>query len=405
MLAAIAALQDFTVAQVTAYCAADDLAVIDALTSAGAEGLVERVRRDEPAADPDHDTEPGRQRWRVVDPRGLRKLAARAAGAPEPHARVDHRDADDDLAQLRLLRAEETLVECADEQSPQERSLMAATAMDYLRQYVAAGAHRRDWWDVEPGVVAADSRVRVDAALASLTESEAEGESVSAEYLLHAASDVRKLTRAMDKPRVRELVDRFVVLADVLSRRSKDPSRGCPAPARLLSAVGWRRVRARVAPDVQRASDEVVALLSWMNARHGTTHCLAPELFRFLGHLPDGRNRIAVFSDLLTIVPCQYRLEQENELVPGVLVQAVADSTATSHLERCASALETGLVAAPYGSDSALVGLVNQVFLDLAAEGAELDQGVLPRSVAARRELLSLFDVHAGTAGYEGRPA
>jgi hypothetical protein len=54
MLAAIAALQDFTVAQVTAYCAADDRAVIDALTSAGAEGLVERVRRDEPAADLDH---------------------------------------------------------------------------------------------------------------------------------------------------------------------------------------------------------------------------------------------------------------------------------------------------------------------------------------------------------------
>jgi hypothetical protein len=394
MLAAIAALQDFTIAQVTAYCAADEVAVLDTLTSACAEGLVERVRRDEPAADPDHDTEPAGQHWRVVDPGGLREFVTRTAGAADAEPERDLRDtSDDDLVQLRLLRAEETLVECADEQSPQERSLMAATAMDYLRQYVAAGAARRDWWDVDPGVVTADSRVRVDAALANLTETEAEGESVSADYLLGTADEVRQLTRLMESTRVHELVDRFVVLAGVLARRSKDPSRGCPAPARLLSAVGWRRVRAQVKPDVQRASDEVVSLLRWTARRRAMAEDDAPELFRFLGHLPDGGNRIAVFPDLLTIVPGQCRLEQEDELVPGVLVQAVADSTATSHLERCAGVLATDLVHAPFGSDSALIGLTAHVFRDLADELSPLDAGVLSRSNQARLRLLSLADV------------
>lgn len=401
VLATAAALHDFTVAQMTAYCEADEQAVVEALTSAG--GLVERVRPERTDGAEREATEPGSQRWRVVDPCGLRDVIARARAATAPRPARGTRTVADDLPLVRLLRAEETLFKCATERSAEERRLMAATAMDYLRQVVAAEEQRHDWWAVDlSGVHPTGSRVRIDAVLATMTESEAVGELVPGDCLIDTADEICGLVSGVDQTRVEKLVGRFIELAGALSRRSTARSGGCDAPVRLMSAVGWRRVRAQVVPNVQRASEQVVSLLRWMDDRPGSSGGRSPELFRLLEHLPDGRNRIEVFSDLLTVVPRQYRLQRGDELVPGVLVQAVADSRAASHLERCASALETGLVQAPYVSDSALVGLVNQVFLDLAAEGAELDHGVLPRSVAARRELLSLFDVHAGTAGYEG---
>jgi nicotinamide mononucleotide (NMN) deamidase PncC len=116
-------------------------------------------------------------------------------------------------------------------------------------------------------------------------------------------------------------------------------------------------------------------------------------LFRFLGHLPDGRNRIEVYSDLLQIVPRQYEWQPKSEVVPGALIEAVADSPAASHLQRCATDLEAGLVQMPFQSESALIGLAAHMFQDFAARAAVFDEGVVLRSNQARAKLLGLADV------------
>jgi hypothetical protein len=286
---------------------------------------------------------------------------------------------------------------------------MAVTAKNYLRQFIAAGSDRSDWWtlgleDDQFGVstskewVGRTPRLRVDLALATLTESEALGHRVPGEFLVETAAEMCELGDDIDRPRHRTLAERFFDLADQLTRRPFGAAPGTDAPDRLLSAVGWRRVRAQVEPDVDRAAQEAVSLLRWLVEK---TDALVgsgdSDLYRFLGHLPDGRNRIAVYSDLLQIVPSQYDWQPEDEVVPGLLIEGFADSQAAVHLERCANALEASLVQAPFQSDSALIGMAVHVFQDLADRGALVDKDVLPRADQARVDLLGLLDVRART--------
>ncbi|WP_020390788.1 hypothetical protein [Kribbella catacumbae] len=409
VLAAAATLQEFSLFELAAYCEADPAGILKVLSSA--HPLVQP--RDQPTDERESGPDLlGAQRWHVVDTTGLRDLIATSAPGRTARAAAQPRRKDP-LTRIRLLRAEETLISCAAEESADVRRIMAATARNYLRQFVAADSGRSDWWmlgadDEAPGGGPSESwigpapRLRVDFALATLTESEAMGREVAGEFLVETATDVCALVSYVEKPTDRGLADWFFNLAHELTRRPDEEVPSSAAPDRLLSALSWRRVRAQVEPNVEKAAQEAVSLLRWLvgDSDDSTPGNGAGGLFRFLGHLPDGRNRIEVYSDLLQIVPSQYEWQPEGEVVPGALTEAVADSPAASHLQQCASALEAGLVQMPFQSESALIGLAAHMFQDFAARGAVFDEGVVPRSNQARLNLLGLADVRVDRAEY-----
>ena len=84
------------------------------------------------------------------------------------------------------------------------------------------------------------------------------------------------------------------------------------------------------------------------------------------GELPDGRDHAVVYADLLHVVPAQLHWLSAGELLPGALVEVVAEPAVSVHLRRCARTLEADLVHSPFGSDAALIGQVAHVFQELA---------------------------------------
>lgn len=390
---AAVALRTFSVAQLAAFTGKDRQEVVRSL-----EELSEWVVpvQETTSVDAGPVTAEGERLWRVVAPERLRDHV-RLQGGPR-RGPVMPRPEKHDLSELRLVRAEETLVHCAREPSAGAREVMATTAETYLRQYVAAHNGTRDWWQVvlpspQPGECPDDGddhgrRLRVNVAMASMTRHEARGREVSTASLVRTATEVSELVSSLRDADVQPLVEWFFELATTMTRTVLQR---CDeeAPDHLISALGWRRVRARARPDLQQAASQAVALLRWVDC--------GPEkhfgLYRFLEHLPDGLNRLSVYADFLPILPEQYTLRPAADIVPGALVEVVADGSAARHLERVAGELEAHLERLPFRSDSALIGVVAASFDDLAARGAALDDGVLPRSVTKRKELLSLADV------------
>jgi hypothetical protein len=398
------ALREFTVGQLTAFCDEDPPVIEALLRDAG--GLVERV--------PGRADASGETRWRVREPEALRRRVGAvhqpAGSCPDPAA------ADDRLVDARLLRAEETLLECAGEESPVVRRTMAATSLSYLRQYVAGRLQGGSaWWDVDLDAVTVDdgrrsrqvldpSRIRVDAALARLTVSEATGDTASWELILRAAGDMGRLSDSLEEQRLRPIVDRFLDLVEEAA-----PATGAAhgsAPTRMLSAVAWRRVRAQVDDSAETASQELLPVLRWMEG--GDTAADHGELYRVLGRLPDGRARILVYADLLQLLPRQFSLHPEEEVVPGALVDAVADAPSAEHLATCADRLRRGLLELPFGiSASALIGQAVHVIAELAEVSARMDSGVAPRAARTRADLLTLLgapvDRHTAPPAGSGR--
>lgn len=408
VLAAAVALHDFTIPQLAAYCEADRAEILLVLSEAA-----ELVK---PIGPPDDEAEAVATHWRVVDAAGLReRIAARASMAAStsptdpqsPNSRSRERLSE--AASLRLIRAEETLVSCRHQPSPEVRRAMAVTAANYIRQSVAASTARHEWWDVEFTTEAltatssltdgefSDQRLRVDVALADLTESEAVGRPVELDFLIEAGDQLPGLGESMTRPGLRDVVDRFLDLARHLTRLSVDDVPHSPAPTRLLSAVGWGQVLAEVEPDIVRASQQAVSMLHWLRDRPHPTEA-RNALFRFGDHLPNGWNRVTVYADLLQILPQQCEWHRQAEPVPGLIIEAVANGAAVQHLQRWAEELKANLVGAPYESDSALIGITAQVFDDFAAASRALDGEVIPRAAQARSRLLSLAGVAARSA-------
>jgi hypothetical protein len=387
VLAAAAALEHFTVAEAAAYCEEDTTAV--AATLAGVRGV-------EPEAGTEAG-EVGSRRWRVTDPGALHRAIAAAGGDGPTLRRVRA------TGSTRLMLAEDTLLDCAHEESAEERRLMAATAANHLRQYVA-GLLRSPtpWWDVEvsdadtlgdvhteAGTVTV-SRLHLDFALARLTDSEAVGGTVALDWLVGTAVHLTRLAEPVDEDRARALFHRFTDLA-VATITAADLS---PAPERLLFALAWRRARALGEHDVRAAAEALVTLLRDVDTEPPATHADGGRgLYRVLGELPDGREHVAVYADLLELLPRQYAYDPVELAVPGALVHTVADRDAAAHLQECAATLELDLTRSPFRSDSALIGLTAHVFQDLAFKASLLDDSVRPRSERMRMELLSLADV------------
>lgn len=396
VLGAAAALNEFTAAQIAAYCEDDQDGVLDVLREHA--DLFEPVPQ---ARSP---------RWRVTDRQRLREIMA-AAETPARHAEA-HRPEPGEAGGARLLLAEQTLIACADEPSPAGRRTMAATATNYLRQFLAGlpglGDHP-SWWELGPAcldelgerlsagpVPVSPVRLRTDFALASLTGSEAASEDVSIGFLIDTATGLSRLmsTREAGQEPVQRLSRRFADLAMKLTTPSVPERPEVTACARLLSALAWRRAGPAAQGGWAPAARAQVTLLRTI-ADH---HPLVPLdsrgcLYRVLGDAGHGRQRVAVYRDLLELLPSRYACEPVEELLPGVVVTAEADPRAGRLLSTYAGVIEEDLKTSPYGSERALVGQLAHRFEEFADAPANGDPGVADRTTETRRELLALFDV------------
>jgi hypothetical protein len=388
VLAAAAALGHFTVAEAAAYCDEGADAVTAILT--GAHGV-----EPEPGSQA---WEPGNRRWQVTDPAALRHAIASSGTGRQTRRRVRA------VGATRLLLAEELLLDCGTEPSAEARQLMAATAANHLRQYVAGLATPAiAWWEVEmsdvdalvagihteAGTVTAP-RLRVDFAIARLVDSEAVGGAIELDWLIDTAVQLTRLPASVGEDRLRALFHRFTELA-VATIAGAERS---PAPARLLFALAWRRALALGEQDPAAAAESLLRLLRGIE-RHTSMAAAgrAPALYRVLNRLPDGRERVAVYADLLDVLPRQYGFDPVELVVPGAIVHADADPAAAAYLEECAQTLALDLEHSPFRSDSALIGQAAHVFQDLAVKASFLDDSVVPRSERMRTELLSLANV------------
>jgi hypothetical protein len=399
VLAAAAAMHEFTLGQVAAYCNGDRGEVQEILDISS--------QFFTPVGGP-----PDERRWRVSDAAALRAAIARESPAGTRSAALSPRRAQKaDALEARLLLAEETLVDCGVEPSPAGRQIMAATVMNYLQQVVAARIPGHvEWWEIEagglPGVALSTDgarmsvpRIRTDVALARMTACEAAGETMAVEYLIDTAIETRRLVASgeVDRQRFSKLLGRLWNLSRDLTTPARHGSatEACTvAPARLLSAVAWRRACVRAEDDGPAVARELVDLLKGMaRAPLKVSQNNRMPLYQVLGSLPHGRQRIAVYSDLLHLLPRHFRVALKDQILPGAVVEAVAETAASHHLRGYASAIETDLVGSPYRSDSALIGQVVHVFQDLAAREARVDGSVVERGERTRAELLTLAGV------------
>jgi hypothetical protein len=390
ILAAAAALRQFTAAQLTAYCDEDEAAVSAFLS--GQPGPWEWL--------------PDTCEWRVVDLAGIR--AQLAAAGPDPPAAPPPVPAGPADPADSLLFAEDLLLTCQEDPAA-DRKVIARTALNHVRQFIAAVRPAAGpWWRIgltargaipdlplASGDFVTAARVRIDIALARLVGAEAAGQRVSEQQLIgliSAAWDVECLPESMDGARWRDLDERFTALC----REVVDPPGGAgrtSAPATFLAELALLR-----APDRARrssASSEVLARLLDALSRVPTAadHGAVSPLFRVLDRRPDGVRRLAVYSGLLALVPHGCRCRPESEPLPGVVVEAVADDLASRHLEDSAWELARGLSGFPEPSLSALIGQASYVLDEVASRRASLDSDVVSRSELTRKELLSLGNV------------
>jgi hypothetical protein len=406
ILAAAVALQEFRVQQLAAYCGATPDEVEGALATVP--GLVEQVAP---------------HSWRVAEPGALR-AAVRSAEPPQPRRRTRYLAtgaASRAGRTARLVVAEETLIECGTERSPALRQVMAATARNNVLQLLAQlTPEQGPWWGgEEPGsswhpqsfgarIDAAREtatgeidlpRLRADFELASMTGREAMGEPVPADDLVRTAARMRDVLKIIVDGRLGQLFQRFVDLTMSLVGPAGLDEPGQPARTRLLVTLAWHRLRIVAAHDAMQASETVLLILQQLKRQRdepgGGT---AIDLYRFIEHLPDGLNRLVVYRDLLDLLPRQLVCHRQRELLPGVLVEAIADSRASDHLARIATRLEEDLDRSPFRSESALIGEAAHVFNDVAVHtAADMDDSVIQRSGRMRMQLISLVNAPSGT--------
>jgi hypothetical protein len=370
VLAAAALLREFGLAEISAFCD-EQPPDIAAILAAAAPAVVAS----------------GDDRWRVVDLPAVRREARKGI----PAVPVQRRAPDEGP---RLELAEETLVACRAEPSLDRRRVMVASAVNHLRQVLAATLPGRlPWWTVElhtdllvdelrrhPDRVQA-VRLQLSVAVARLAEGNVTGNPVPADELLETVAYFRQEPLLGDH-RLQGLVGGFV---DLATAQESPPI----APVeRLIVAVARRRARAQVERDFGAALQALEPLLRALGAGHA--HPQMHDLFQTLGRLPDGRDHAVVYSDLLHVVPAQLQWHPAGELLPGALVEVVAEPAVSVHLRRCARTLEADLVHSPFGSDTALIGQVAHVFQELAEQHAGLDGSVVTRTDEARSELLRL---------------
>lgn len=388
VLAAAAALQRFTAAQLAAYCDEDDQAVEVVLDQHA--GLVQQL--------------PDGAGWQVLDTAALRRRLSHQERRSQAHKALAVRERHDQArAGARLLVAEKVLLDCAGEPDAAARRVMAATAHNHLRQCAAAFADGPgSWWEIDPGgdlvvpEVLVDTelitaaRLRLDLALARFTGSEAAGGTVGMEELLRAAGEVDELPVAMGRRSA--LVSRFASLSSRVLRLPHG-SLSQSAPARFLATVAVRRA----ADEATRhgTAGHLIRLLNGLAHEPALRHDgSGSRLFRIIDRLPAGRARVAVYADLVPLLPAGFHWARTADPLPGAVVEGVADNRAQRYLSQCAQLLETDLAESPFSSESALIGQAAYI-LDQLTMG-QRDGPVRRRAELTRGMLLSLAGVPVG---------
>jgi hypothetical protein len=385
VLSAAAALREFDLDQVAAFCDEPRDVIVAVLSSVS--GCLQ------PVGD-------SGDRWRVLDQAELRRRSrALDPGAQPQVVRRTHRS-NTDVTEIRLDYAAQTLLECDQTRPYEERRLQFVAATNALRQAVAAlRSTSRPWWqlDVSPesldaGTAEVDAvtltRLRLTGEVAYLTKQDLIGHPLDTHDLVAAARRLLDRTRGVDLASMYDLVARFVDL--VLLQAAPTPDKA--APGRLLSAVARGRVRARVESSVSSGLNDLVPLLE--NIGGGGEP--APRLYQELEDLPAGCKRIVVYTDLLELLPQQFRYRAGGCRLPGALIEAFTDPDTTVQLRTHASWLEQDLVRSPYGSDRALIGSAVHMLQQMTEQDATVDLSLRTRSDALCSELNRLAMVRFG---------
>lgn len=393
VLSAAAALRDFDLDQVAAFCD-EPPAVIRAVLHEAADCIAR--------------SGPDGTRWQVVDRAELRRRiraaepAGEQVGAAAPRAiDAEHRAAPADrIAVTRLDYAEQVLLEWDEDRPYAERRLQLIAASNALRQALAALTPTdRPWWQLEvrpgeledpvrPGQVIAEddaatlTRLELTVEVAFLTRQSLVGRAVSTPDLVAASRRMLARRHTVDLRPLCDLVTRFVDL--MLDQAT--PTEEDTAPTRLLAALARRRVRDLAGRSLERGLCALVPLLENVG-RDGDP---APELYEELADLPSGRKHVVVYTDLLAVLPEHFRYREQAVRLPGTLTEAIADADTSLKLRRNAARLERDLSRSPYPSDRALIGSAVYTLQELTEREAPSDSSLRSRSDARCTELLRL---------------
>jgi hypothetical protein len=381
VLAAAAALRTFSAAQLAAYCDEDEQSVRKVL-----ELEQDLFARDDPG------------RWRVVDGAAIVPHAAAPTITRAPRGSYSGPVASGQVLEARLLLAENKLVDVIDEESRTGRKILVATALNHIRQVVAAALpDEPPWWDVSlPNNDAIDAAEGPDASVKSLLKSVlavarlASAEANETPLRIQDLAAVTSNVTSIDRSGVVELV---IELAHRIATGGQGGQKLIPT-AQLLAGIAFRRARAWARDDKSGGCSALQTILSGMASDLPTTVDGRPAgLYRELSSTPEGHFRVAVYRDLLQVVPRQFQCVEARSIFPGAIVEAITDSRTKNHLRACAETLEADLRQSPFCSESALIGQTAHIFEDLAQRSAELDATVIARSEETRADLLTLVDV------------
>lgn len=384
VLSAAAALQEFELRKIAAFCEASPSDILAILNDAS--DCITRV-----------DTE--RPRWRVTDRAELRRRikAAEPAVANEA-AELLHARLTDQLAVTRLDYAEHTLLDWDEERPFEERRLRLTAASDALRQALAAMTGTDcPWWQLELQPAGLDdthvidedvttvARLRLTADVAIITRENLVGRTLSTRDLVAASERVRDYRGCVDLAQIFDLASRFVDLV----LRQAEPSDVEAAPSRLLGALARRHVRALAERSLELGISDLVPLLK--NVGRDGAH--VPELYEELADLPSGQKRVVVYSDLLKLLPRHFGYQAATMRLPGTLTEAVVEGDTILQLQRRATRLEEDLVRSPYSSERALIGSTVHTLQLLTEQEAQGDASLQSRADARCMELLKLAKV------------
>ncbi len=393
VMAAAAALRRFSLDEIASLCEEEPAEIAGILRSIGTV-----VAPDDPAGQ--HHRGP---RYRVVDLPELRLMLRQRTqtdpgGEVPTRAVVGHEDdrIDGTRAGARLQHAEESLLRCGAEPSPARRRIQVTTAVNHIKQVLARHLPGHPpWWQIE---IAGDqlerqlrehadpivsARLQLGVAVARLAVSNVAGITVPTGELIERVAGFRRDASKVDDQRVKVAVRGFVDL--VTAQLATDAA---PAVDRLVVTLARRRLGATAHDDAGSAMQALEPLVRSLGSP--TDRRAGCGLHRTIEQLPDGRDRVLVYADLLHILPAQFRWQKHRESLPGTLVEVVTEPAASAHLSNCARALENDLAQSPFHSDQSLIGLAAHVFQVLAQRDAELDGGVLARGDRTSSELMDL---------------
>ncbi|HWM03105.1 MAG TPA: hypothetical protein VNP92_12310 [Actinophytocola sp.] len=382
VLAAAAALRRFCLDEIAALCEEEPTEIRKILAAASP-----TVRTPDGAGD--------RSNYEVSDLAELRSMVrVRAGGHTTPRSRRGTAGQRDPVHRAKLAHAEESLLRCGGEPSAAQRRIQVATAVNHLKQVLAQHL-QTPWWmlkiadetiderlrdTVDRGVAA---RLQLNIAVARLAINHTSGHTVPTSKLVDQFNDFRETVSALGEQRADPAIHGFV---DLLTAQLATDA--APVVDRLVVTLARRRIHVAAGHDVEAAMRTLEPLIRTLGSAPNREP--VRELYRTVRHLPDGRNRVVVYGDLLHILPGQFHWQHYSEPLPGALVEVIAEDGVSRHLSRIADLLAQDLARTPYRSEKSLIGQTAHVFQEVALRDAALDDSIMTRTDRTCSELVGL---------------